>query len=89
MTNGVESPASSKYAFWYLAQCFADPRQPIASMPKIFCAQLFGARSRIVAKSGIRPVNQKSNDTVAYVDTANTSQISGLRGCGHSHIVFG
>src|SRR5215475_16143685 len=43
----------------------------------------------MVAKSGISPVNQNRNDTDAYVDTANTSQISGLRGCGQSHIVFG
>ncbi len=39
--------------------------------------------------SGIRPTYQKSNDTVRYVDTAKTSQISGLRNCGQIPIVFG
>src|SRR5437870_7166374 len=37
----------------------------------------------------MRPMNQKRNETVAYVETANTSQISGLRNCGHTPIVFG
>src|SRR6266571_3175419 len=45
--------------------------------------------TRSVAKSGIRPTNQNSNDTVRYVDTAKTSQMSGLRNCGHTPIVFG
>src|SRR5262245_50682369 len=34
-------------------------------------------------------MNQKSADTVAYVEMANTSHISGLRNCGHTPIVFG
>src|SRR5262245_37132270 len=46
-------------------------------------------RARKVARSGMRPTYQKSADTVAYVDTANTSQMSGLRNCGHRPIVFG
>src|SRR3954452_7309723 len=46
-------------------------------------------RSRNVARSGIRPTYQNISDTVAYVETANTSHISGLRNCGHSVIVFG
>src|SRR5437762_2363683 len=46
-------------------------------------------RSRSVARSGIRPTNQKSSETVAYVETANTSQISGLRNCGHTPMEFG
>src|SRR5438270_697480 len=37
----------------------------------------------------MRPMYQNSSDTVAYVDTANTSQISGLLNCGHTFIVFG
>src|SRR5712664_2356456 len=49
----------------------------------------FTARSRSVARSGMRPTNQKSSDTVAYVETANTSQISGLLNCGQTFIVFG
>src|SRR6187401_3194733 len=39
--------------------------------------------------SGISPTYQNTTDTVAYVETANTSQISGLRNCGHRPIVFG
>src|SRR5262249_48692153 len=34
-------------------------------------------------------MNQNRNDTVAYVEIANTSHISGLRNCGHTPIVFG
>src|SRR5215813_8303996 len=47
------------------------------------------ARSRSVAKSGIRPTNQNIAETVAYVETANTSHINGLRNCGQIPIVFG
>src|SRR5947209_10667768 len=43
----------------------------------------------MVARSGTRPVYQKINETVAYVETANTSHTSGLRGCGQTHIEFG
>src|SRR4051794_32071983 len=46
-------------------------------------------RSRSVAKSGTRPTYQKSTDVVAYVDTANTSQMSGLRNCGQVPIELG
>src|SRR6185295_4877067 len=46
-------------------------------------------RSRNVAKSGIRPTNQNIADTVAYVETAKTSHINGLRNCGQIPIVFG
>ena len=37
------------------------------------------ARSRNVAKSGTKPVNQNRTDTVKYVETANTSHMSALR----------
>src|SRR5215510_14733212 len=47
------------------------------------------ARSRSVARSGISPTNQKSNETVKYVETANTSQTRGLRNCGQTFIVLG
>ena len=50
---------------------------------------LFLARSRSVARSGIRPVYQNSAETVRVGRTANTSQISGLRNCGQIPIVFG
>src|SRR5205823_13048833 len=48
-----------------------------------------GDRSRSVARSGMSPTYQNNSDTVAYVDTANTSQTSGLLNCGHTPIVFG
>jgi len=37
----------------------------------------------------MRPTNQNMNETVAYVLTAKTSQMIGLRKLGHSPIVFG
>src|SRR5580698_5719432 len=40
-------------------------------------------RSRNVARSGTMPMYQNSTEVVRYVDTANTSHISGLRNCGH------
>ena len=45
--------------------------------------------SRSVARSGMRPMYQNNADTDAYVVTANTSQISGLRKLGHMPIVLG
>ena len=47
------------------------------------------ARSRRVARSGIKPTNQYSSETVKYVLTANTSQSSGLLKFGHIDIWFG
>src|SRR4029078_10332814 len=47
------------------------------------------ARSRTCARSGTRPTYQNISDTVRYVETANTSQMSGLRNCGQTPIVFG
>ncbi len=52
-------------------------------------APLVVERSRSVAKSGMRPTYQKSSDTVKYVLTAKTSQMSGLLKFGHSVIWFG
>src|SRR6476469_3219067 len=49
----------------------------------------FFTRSRSVARSGISPTYQNNNETVAYVDTANTSQTNGLRNCGQTPIVLG
>src|SRR5229473_5275576 len=48
-------------------------------MPKTYCLTFEVARSRNVATSGTRPVNQKRIETVKYVEIANTSQMSGLR----------
>ena len=47
------------------------------------------ARSRNVAKSGINPVNQNRMETVKYVETANTSQSSGLLKFGQIAYWFG
>src|SRR5436190_13304324 len=58
-------------------------------MPKSRLMWIVFARSRRVARSGTRPTYQNISDTVPYVDTANTSQISGLRNCGQMFIVFG
>src|SRR5262249_2346800 len=52
-------------------------------------AERFSERSRRVAKSGIRPINQNSNEIVKYVDTANTPQTRGLRNCGQDCMAFG
>ena len=41
------------------------------------------AWSRSVARSGRRPTYQKTSEIVAYVETAKTSQMSGLRKLGH------
>src|SRR3954467_4989080 len=45
--------------------------------------------SRIVARSGTSPTYQNKAETVAYVETANTSQTSGLRNCGQIPIELG
>ena len=50
---------------------------------------LLVARSRSVARSGIRPTYQKSAETVAYVETAKTSHSSGERKFGHMPIWLG
>src|SRR5438067_5804540 len=64
-TSGVARPASSRYAVSYRCQCWADPRQPIASIPYMTRPLLDCDRSRSVARSGIKPTYQKSSDTVA------------------------
>src|SRR5277367_1075294 len=55
----------------------------------MICFGLVVERSRSVARSGIKPTNQKSRETVPYVETANTSQMSGLRNCGQIPITLG
>jgi hypothetical protein len=37
----------------------------------------------------MRPTYQNTIETVAYVETANTSQMSGLRNCGQRPMVLG
>src|SRR6266567_5141305 len=72
-----------------MLQCRAEPRQPIAMMPYAKRAKRLWLRSRSVARSGISPTYQNSSDTVAYVETANTSHTSGLRKFGSIAIVLG
>ena len=48
-----------------------------------------GARSRTAARSGTRPVYQKSSETVKYVRIAAKSHGSALRNCGQTCIVAG
>src|SRR6266700_1618772 len=47
------------------------------------------AESRMLAKSGISPIAQNKNEIVKYVETAKTSQINGLRNCGHTPMLLG
>src|SRR5262245_55008559 len=68
-TSGVESPANSRYAISYRCQCRALPRQPHESNPYANLNFLSFARSRRVARSGIKPTYQNSSEIVAYVDT--------------------
>src|SRR5579864_4116364 len=88
-TRGVDMPASSRVAVSYTLQCRAEPRHPIARIPYAYFANMFLARSRKVPRSGIKPVNQNSSETVAYVETANTSHTSGLRKFGSTVMLLG
>jgi hypothetical protein len=51
-------------------------------IPYATFAQTSGPVAQL-ARSGIMPTYQKRSDTVAYVETAKTSQMSGLRKFGH------
>ena len=79
-TRGVAKPANTNDTSSNLCQCFALPLHPKAS--KVYNCFFIGLivlliRSRIIAKSGIKPMYQKTVDTVRYVEIANTSQRSG------------
>ena len=76
-TNGVAKPAKTKDTSSNLCQCFAFPPQPKARKVYIFLVNGVLALSLIIAKSGIRPMNQNTTDTEKYVDIANTSQRRG------------
>src|SRR5579872_4129820 len=88
-TSGVDRPANRSDADSYRIQCRVDPRQPRDSRPYRYFAIGAFARSRSVPKSGTMPMYQNTTEIVAYVETAKTSQASGLRNCGHTFIVFG
>src|SRR5690606_15345993 len=75
-TSGVARPASTSESDSCRCQCLAAPVQPKARKVYSFLRKPF-ARSRTVAKSGTRPVYQKSRDTVKYVEMANKSHKSG------------
>src|SRR6185503_2006644 len=45
--------------------------------------------SRREARSGTRPRNQNSSEIVKYVETAKTSQVSGLLNCGQMPLTLG
>src|SRR3569623_1167431 len=81
-TSGVASPASSMYSVSYRAQTRAEPVQPNDSRPN---SRRFSpwARSRTVARAGIRPTYQNTADAVKYVLLANTSHSSGERKLTH------
>ena len=74
---------------WCQWRCRAAPAERERCRRSICARRLLVARSRSVARSGTRPTYQNSSETVKYVETANTSQISGLRKFGHMLIWFG
>ena len=76
-TSGVARPARTKETSSKRCQSFARPDQPKESIPYIFLLNGVIALSRIMAKSGSKPVHQKTNETDRYVDMANTSHKSG------------
>src|SRR6218665_2354933 len=76
-TSGVATPASTRETSSKRFQCLARPDHPKERMEYIFFGIGFFTRSRIVAKSGIRPMYQNTRDTERYVEIANTSQRSG------------
>src|SRR5690606_1806832 len=79
-TSGVERPARISATDSYRIQVRAPPSHPKLRALYIAARVLAPcriARSRIVAKSGIRPMYQKTSDTVKYVEIANTSHNSG------------
>src|SRR5437588_597880 len=75
-TSGVETPASISDTVSKRCHVFTEPVHPNEHTEYIL-RRIPVARSRIVARSGNKPVYQNTNDTEKYVDIANTSQISG------------
>src|SRR5438128_348408 len=85
-TSGVARAARIRYARSYTCQWRLEPRQPSDSRPYAMKRIFVGARSRKVARSGTMPMYQNSTETVAYVETANTSHNSGEKKFGHMPI---
>jgi len=63
-TSGVDKPANTNASASWRCQFLADPVQPKEPIPYNNLRSLVLARSRIVAKSGIKPEYQNNNDTV-------------------------
>src|SRR5690606_28803619 len=76
-TSGVAKPARTKDTSSKRCQSLALPDQPKLNNEYIFFWNGFTALSRIIAKSGNRPVHQNTNETDKYVEIANTSQRNG------------
>ncbi len=76
-TNGVAKPAKTNETSSNRCQSFARPLHPKERMLYIFLLKGVTALSLIIAKSGNKPVHQKTNETDKYVDIANTSQSNG------------
>src|SRR5215467_3962962 len=76
-TSGVLKPANTSERLSCRCQCFVDPVHPKDKIPYINFLHFSLARSRTVARSGIRPEYQNKSETVKYVDIANTSHNNG------------
>ena len=76
-TSGVANPASTSETSSNLCQSLALPLHPNERIEYIFLVKGVTALSLSIAKSGSKPVHQKTNDTERYVEIANTSQRSG------------
>ena len=76
-TSGVAKPASTRETSSKRCQSLTLPLHPKLKIVYIFFWNGFTARSRIIAKSGSKPVHQKTSETERYVEIANTSQRSG------------
>ena len=72
-TSGVLKPASTNERLSCRCQCLVDPVHPNDNNPYIYFLHFNLARSRTVARSGIKPEYQNNNETVKYVEIANTS----------------
>src|SRR5690606_42026356 len=66
-TNGVAKPANTKETSSKRCQSLARPVQPKLNRLYIFFWKGFTALSRIMAKSGRRPVHQNTNDRKSVV----------------------
>src|SRR5215831_17068713 len=76
-TSGVLKPASTSDKLSCLCQCLVEPVHPNDSTPYMNFLHFSFARSRTVARSGMRPEYQNNTETVKYVEIANTSQSKG------------